>query len=93
MSKASNSDKTLLPDTEIPEAFVRWSIAEEQVHSLADLAERRLMLLYRQKLSRDCLHRLAELLVESGRLDGREVDSAVKTEAEYLMTRYGKAVR
>lgn len=92
-SQASNSDKALLPDTEIPEAFVRWSIAEEQVHSLADLVERRLMLLYRQKLSRACLHRLAELLVETGRLDGHEVDSAVKTEVEYLMARYGKTVR
>lgn len=91
-SAASDNQRTLLSDTHVPEAFVRWSIAEEHVHELADLVERRVMLLYHPRLSTNCLRRLAALLVEGGRMPASEVDPAVERETQRLLARYGKAV-
>lgn len=85
-------DRSLLPDTDIPEALARWSIIEEQAHSIGDLVERRLMLLYDERLSRSCLRRLAELLVEQGRLPSHQVGTAVTAEIERLTGHFGKLV-
>jgi glycerol-3-phosphate dehydrogenase len=89
---STSCDGELLPDTDLPVALARWSIAEEHVHSIADLVERRLMLLYHEHLSRACLRRLAELLVEQGRMPAREVESATDSEVARLSARFGKSV-
>jgi glycerol-3-phosphate dehydrogenase len=89
---AASKDLTLLPNTELPCAFVRWSIENEHVHTLADLVERRLMLLYHQHLTRACLRRLAALMAEAGRLGQSQIDAATDQEIERLNTRYGKRV-
>jgi glycerol-3-phosphate dehydrogenase len=84
--------RDLLPDTALPEAMARWSLEHEWTYTLADLVERRLMLLYHQRLTRACLTRLAELLVEAGRLPAHEAAAAVTSEIEHLAARYGKRV-
>ena len=89
---AAATDRQTLPDSNVPEAFVRWSIAEEHVHGLADLVERRVMLLYHEHLSRACLRRLAELLAEQNRLPASEVDTATEREVARLLSRFGKSV-
>jgi glycerol-3-phosphate dehydrogenase len=89
---AASNDLTLLPNTDLPSAFVRWSIENEHVHTLPDLVERRLMLLYDQRLTRACLRRLAALLAEAGRLEKSQIDAATEQEIERLSTRYGKHV-
>jgi glycerol-3-phosphate dehydrogenase len=74
----------LLDDTLLPCAFVRWVIHYEAVDTLADLVERRLMLLYHQRLTCACLHRLADLLPVHG--------SVAEDEVARLKARYGKRV-
>jgi glycerol-3-phosphate dehydrogenase len=85
-------DHELLPDTDLPCSYARAAIERQWASTLADLVERRLMLLYHQRLTRACLARLAELLVETGRLAAVEVDSAVTCEIERLVARYGKRI-
>ncbi len=84
--------RDLLPDTQLPEAMVRWSLEHEWTYTLADLVERRLMLLYHHRLTRACLVRLAELLVEAGRLPAVDAPAAVTAEIEHLAAHYGKRV-
>ncbi|MEX0978067.1 MAG: glycerol-3-phosphate dehydrogenase/oxidase [Pirellulales bacterium] len=88
----ASADRTLVNDLDLPCSFVRWSIEHEHAHTLADLVERRLMLLYHQRLTRGCLRRLAELLAEAGRLPSGDVDAAVEAEINRLRARYGKRV-
>jgi hypothetical protein len=57
----------LVDDTLLPYTFVRWVVRNEPVSTLADLVERRLMLLYHQRLTYACLHCLADLLPPSAR--------------------------
>jgi glycerol-3-phosphate dehydrogenase len=89
---ATSADRSSVADLDVPCALVRWSIENEHAHTLADLVERRLMLLYHQRLTRGCLRRLAELLVEAGRLPSGELDAAVEAETHRLAARYGKRV-
>jgi glycerol-3-phosphate dehydrogenase len=91
-SDANAGERRLLPDTELPEAIVRWSIREEQVHTIADLVERRLMLLYHERLSERCLRRLANLLAEAARLPTDGIDAAVTRERQRLHARFGKSI-
>lgn len=89
---SSDPDRTLLDNTLLPCRFVRYSIRSEHAQTLADLVERRLMLLYHQRLTRACLQRLAELLAEAGRLPVAEIDAVVAAEITRLKERYGKRV-
>jgi glycerol-3-phosphate dehydrogenase len=81
-----------LSGTQIPIAFVKWSIENEWVRTLDDLAERRLALVFVPQLGRSTLVELAELLVEAGRLDGGELESAVDAQIARFETYYSKAV-
>jgi glycerol-3-phosphate dehydrogenase len=87
------SDRRLLPDSELPLVLARWAIEEEHAVTLADLVERRLMLLYHARLTRACLQKLAGLLAERGRLEEANIETAVDAEVERLASRYGKTVR
>jgi glycerol-3-phosphate dehydrogenase len=89
---AASDDRSLVPDLDLPCSVVRWSIEREHVHTLADLVERRLMLLYHQRLTRSCVARLAQLLAEAGRLAASEIDAAVDAEINRLKNRYAKRV-
>lgn len=89
---ANGDDRATLPDSDLPIALVRWSIEHERVYRLADLVERRLMLLYHQTLTRACLRRLAELLADAGRLAPSQIDAAVDGEIERLEARYARRV-
>jgi len=82
----------VLPGTNIPCAFIRWSIEHEWVRTLDDLVERRLMLLYHQRLTLDCLRRLAGLLVEAGLLAPHQIEPAIERTIERLGTHFGKRV-
>ncbi len=86
----SSPDRALLGQTDLPCSFVRWSIDHEWVRTLADLVERRLMLLYDQRLTKSCLHRLAELLSERGLLSPLQIDDAVAAQTERLATHFGR---
>ncbi|HEX3725361.1 MAG TPA: hypothetical protein VHV08_03930, partial [Pirellulales bacterium] len=88
----SSPDRRLLADSPLPCSLVRWSIAHEWARSLADLVERRLMLLYHQRLTRPCLAELAQALVEAGILLPSAAESAVNAEVDRLQARYGKHV-
>jgi glycerol-3-phosphate dehydrogenase len=79
-------------DTPFPVPFVRWVIRHEWVTTLADLVERRLLLLYRPDLSEACLRHLARLLAEEGRLAPSDVDRTVQEYVERLQVHYGKRI-
>ncbi len=87
---AASSDRELLPGCELPCSLARWAIEREWAATLADLVERRLMLLYHQRLRRADLARLAQLLAEQGRLASDGVETAVAAEIQRLAQRYGK---
>jgi glycerol-3-phosphate dehydrogenase len=81
-----------LPGTELPVAFAQWAIEHEWVTTLADLVERRLMLLFHAGLSRSCCRKLADLLVAAGKLPAHLAESEVEALIEGLRLRYGKRV-
>ncbi len=89
---AADGDHSLLDDTPLPAAFAAWVIRHEHVRTLADLVERRLMLLYHQRLTGACLRRLAELLAAAGRIPGNACERVVADEIARLQARYGKRV-
>ncbi|HEY2895042.1 MAG TPA: glycerol-3-phosphate dehydrogenase/oxidase [Pirellulales bacterium] len=89
---AKSADRESLPDTDLPVAAARHAIEHEWAATLADLIERRLMLLYHQRLSRACLARLADLLVESGQLLAGQAQTSVSDEVVRLAARFGKRV-
>jgi len=82
----------LLPGTSLPAALVRFSVREEWAGSLADVVERRLMLLFAAPLRRTTLQAIATLVEAEGLLPRggavAEVDALVVDLAE----RYGKRV-
>lgn len=89
---AGDADRSLLDGLPLPQSVARWAIRHEWALTLADLVERRLMLLYHHQWSRRCLEQLAELLCEEGRLTRRQLAGAVDDEIQRLQTRYGKRV-
>ncbi len=89
---SASGDRQLVDGTDLPCSLVRWSICEEHVRHIADLVERRLMLLYHEQLTRGCLVHLASLLAEAGRLDPAAVQATADAEAARLKARYAKTV-
>ncbi|HTU25338.1 MAG TPA: glycerol-3-phosphate dehydrogenase/oxidase [Pirellulales bacterium] len=77
--------------TDLPLAFVRHAIEQEWATRLADLVERRLMLLYRP-LTRETLEHLAELLVAADRLPAAEAPAEVARTIDRLRDHFGKQV-
>lgn len=89
---AADADRSLLDGLPLPRSVARWAIRHEWAATLADLVERRLMLLYHHQWSRRCLEQLAELLCEEGRLTQQQAAGAVDDEIQRLQARYGKRV-
>lgn len=82
-----------LSETEIPLDFVRWSVENEFVETMSDLVERRLMLIFKEGLSRSTLEDLAQVLVEAGKLRSEDVAAAIDEAIERLDHYYGKTLR
>jgi glycerol-3-phosphate dehydrogenase len=74
----------------LPRTYVRWVIEHERVERLEDLIERRLLLLYDPQLSRRTLEELADLLVESGRLNAAEKPTAIDCALQRLLEIYAR---
>jgi glycerol-3-phosphate dehydrogenase len=89
---SADTDRQSLDGGDMPRAMARWAIEREWATTLADLVERRLMLLYDQRLTRACLAQLAQLLAAAGHLADGQVETAVAGEVERLAARYGKRV-
>jgi len=79
-----------ITESALPRTFVRWVIEHERVERLEDLIERRLMLLYDPRLSRRTLEELADLLVESGRLNAAEKLAAIDRALQRLLEIYAR---
>ena len=92
LSPAAGADTQSVAGTTLPRAFVRWVIENEWVSGLADLVERRLMLLFAPELSEGCLRELAGLLVEAGKIRCDEVDVEVQSLISQLERRHGKRI-
>lgn len=89
---AAAGTRELIAGTDLPVEVVRWMIERERAATLADLVERRAMLLYQERLERRCLEHLARVLVDTGRLQPQAVSAAVEAECARLLERYGRAV-
>jgi glycerol-3-phosphate dehydrogenase len=71
---------------------VRSVIRSLWVRRLEDLVERRLMLLFARNLSRAKLTKLADLLVEEGRLRAKDRDEAIERTVKRLRDHFGRTV-
>ncbi len=80
----------VLHGTSFPEEFVRWVIRHEWPRRLADLVERRLMLLYDHRLSRATLNHLAELAAAEGMFESDAVAGEVERVVRRLSEHYGR---
>jgi glycerol-3-phosphate dehydrogenase len=81
-----------LVNTDLPVDFVRRVIAEEWVTRLADLVERRLMLLYDRRLNRGTLEQLAQLLVEQRKLAADQSEAEVEACCRRLYEHFGRQI-
>jgi glycerol-3-phosphate dehydrogenase len=82
--------RLLLADTCLPRSIARWIVQHEDVRHLADLVERRLMLLYDPELPAVTLVDLAELLVETGKLTGEAASVETEQVRDRLLKQFGK---
>jgi hypothetical protein len=71
---------------------VDWSIRHEWVQALGDLIERRLMLAWSPRLSRDLLRVCAGRLSHAGKLAASDIDTAVAACIAHLAQHYGAKV-
>ena len=92
LSASGGSDPRSVQGTALPRCFVRWVIENEWVSGLADLVERRLMLLFAPELSEASLRELAGLLVDAGKLSHDQVDVEVNSLKIQLGQRHGKRI-
>ena len=85
---SAGGDRANLPGTSLPQSVARWSIANEWARALADLVERRLMLLYDQRLSISALRRLVDLLVAAGHVDAADAERHLDDYLRRLSARF-----
>jgi glycerol-3-phosphate dehydrogenase len=92
LAAVESQPKEVVSDLPLLRRTVRWVIEHEWVTTLDDLIERRLMLIFAQKLTKSMLQDLAECLVESGRLTCELIDSTVEATSRRLETHYGRVI-
>ena len=85
----SSFERLPITGTQVPRGFARWVIRNEWVRCLADLVERRLMLLLTGQLSGQTLRELAELMVVEQRLDATDLEREVDACRQRLSEQYG----
>lgn len=88
----NSNDRALLVDTLIPIEYVHYCIKHYWCSTLADLVERRLMLVYQQRLSLATLAELAQTLCQHQLLTESNMDLEVQQYAEQIFKRFGKKV-
>ncbi|MBX7167550.1 MAG: glycerol-3-phosphate dehydrogenase/oxidase [Pirellulales bacterium] len=81
-----------LVGTELPVEFCRWSMLEEWTVTLADLVERRLMLLYEPGLSEATLRQLGQIMVAAGRASPDELERQLGETRARLAQHFGRTV-
>jgi glycerol-3-phosphate dehydrogenase len=81
-----------LPDSPLSAAVVRWIIRHEWVTRLEDLVERRLLVVFAERLTRALLVELAACLIAEGRLPATEVTAAIERCGERLRVFYGRNI-
>ncbi|MBA4017983.1 MAG: hypothetical protein C0483_12485 [Pirellula sp.] len=86
------TDERRVVGADLSRGFVREVIRTQWVHTLDDLIERRLMLLFARELRRATLEELAELLVEERVLAEGTADKAVAQTSERLRAHFGRTV-
>ena len=90
LEELSAGDRRRIADTPLPCSLARWMIEHEWARTLADLVERRLMLLYDQRLSAAGLRQLAEVLVEVGSLQAEDVEAELVAYRQRLRDHFGR---
>ncbi len=81
--------RSSVPGTNLPIRFVDWSIEYEWVHTLGDLVERRLGLVFAPGLSRQTLEVLADRLCHAGLLTADSRDAEIDACLDNLCRQYG----
>jgi glycerol-3-phosphate dehydrogenase len=76
-----------------PAAAVGFCVREEWAATLEDLIERRLMLSFHERLSREAIADVAESMVAVGALPQNRVEAAIDGCMARLESRYGRHVR
>jgi glycerol-3-phosphate dehydrogenase len=92
LAELAGGDRGDLDGTRLPVALARWCIRHEWARTLPDLVERRLMLLYHPRLTRQCLDQVASALVAEGFIAADRADEAVRQAVARLCEHYGKRV-
>lgn len=87
---AAAAERESVVDTHIPRHFVRAVLRREWVTRLEDLVERRLMLLYDQRLSVRCLEELADLMADEGIIPSVARAAEVAQCRQRLAAHYGR---
>ena len=82
----------LITGTDLPRQYVLWTIQHEWVETIGDLVERRLMLIFEEKLQAETLQELATCLSESGKCSSAEIPDQIEAYREHLQRFYGKAI-
>ena len=88
----SSTDGHLIRDVDLPRAAVGFCVREEWGATLDDLIERRLMLSFHERLSREAITDVAESLVDAGGLPAPRMVAAVDGCVARLQERYGRSV-
>ena len=83
----------LLPGLSLPVAAVGFCLREEWARNLEDLIERRLMLLFDERLSVAAIEAVAQGLVREQRLLPEQVGPAVAAYVSTCKKRYGRTLR
>ena len=80
----------LLAGSRLPRGIVRYCCDEEWGETLADLVERRLLLVFDPDLTVTTLRAIAAELVTEGRLGAESVDGEIAALVALMADRYGK---
>ncbi|MCE9552466.1 MAG: glycerol-3-phosphate dehydrogenase/oxidase [Planctomycetes bacterium] len=81
-----------LANTPLLRRLVRWIVLNESPHTLDDLIERRLMLLYHHPLTMACLRELADTLGATGVVTVEQAESQLAATVQRLHKHFGKQV-
>ena len=88
---ASTADTfALLAGSRLPRGIVRYCCDEEWGETLADLVERRLLLVFDPDLAVTTLRAIAAELVREGRLAAESVDGEIQALVTLMAEHYGK---
>lgn len=92
MTAVAHEPRKAMSGTAISSRVVRWMIQHEDVATLNDLVERRLMTIFAPQLTRQHLQDLATCFVELGRLGVADCSAAVTEAAQLIERHYGRSL-